>query len=332
MTQTQKTSNIILGTMNIQYPFTSNPVYREELYKEMIETYIYYVGNNAILDTAYYYGNTTCEQVLGTILPTLSTTCKIATKVNPWLNNDFTLNKYGQLNKDNLQRQFETSLKNLKLTSVDILFLHCPDPETDIKETLEICSTLFRKDKINHFGISNYSLDLLTNILEISEENGYIMPKYYQGMYNLIARKVEEIFPILNKKGMEFWAYNPLAGGLLTGKYKDCKKETLPLCRFKNNEIYQNIFWKQPIIDNLNSHFFHFKKEKCLKYSFKWLQSYSQMRKDDKIIIGASTVKQLKENIELLQKENDTIHHLTTINYLNNLYTPIKDCSPNYYY
>ena len=73
MTQTQKTSNIILGTMNIQYPFTSNPVYREELYKEMIETYIYYVGNNAILDTAYYYGNTTCEQVLGTILPTLST-------------------------------------------------------------------------------------------------------------------------------------------------------------------------------------------------------------------------------------------------------------------
>ena len=69
-----------------------------------------------------------------------------------------------------------------------------------------------------------------------------------------------------------------------------------------------------------------------MKYSFKWLQSYSQMRKDDKIIIGASTVKQLKENIELLQKENDTIHHLTTINYLNNLYTPIKDCSPNYYY
>jgi aflatoxin B1 aldehyde reductase len=329
---TKNSCNVVLGTMNIQYPFTSNPTYREEYYKNMIEEYINYVGNNAVLDTAYYYGNTTCEQVLGSILPTLSTPCKIATKVNPWFNNDFTLNKYGQLNKDNLERQFETSLKNLKLSSVDILFLHCPDPETEIEETLEICYTLFRKDRYNHFGISNYSLDQLTNILKICEDKDYIMPKYYQGMYNLIARKVEEIFPVLNKKGMEFWAYNPLAGGLLTGKYKDYTKDTLPLSRFKNNEIYQKIYWESNILKHLNSHFFHLKKEKCLKYSYKWLQSYSQMRQEDKIILGASSAKQLIENMEIIKQEKDTIHHLTTINYLNNLYTLIKDYSPNYYY
>jgi aflatoxin B1 aldehyde reductase len=236
------------------------------------------------------------------------------------------------LNKENLTKQFNTSLKNLKLSSIDILFLHCPDPDTCIEETLETCNTLFRKDKYNFLGISNYSVYQLTNILELCENKGYIFPKYYQGMYNLIARKIEEIFPILNKKGIEFWAYNPLAGGLLTGKYKNITKEQLPLGRFKNNIIYQNIFWREPIINNLNKHFFHFKKEKCLQYSFKWLQSYSNIRKGDKIIIGASSINQIKENMEIIQKENDTLDNLSTIQYLNDLYEPIKDLSPNYYY
>lgn len=332
MTQTPFSTNIVLGTMNIQYPFTSNPNYSQEYYTRMIEEYISYVGNNAILDTAYYYGNTTCEQVLGAILPNLSVKCKIATKVNPWFNNDFALNQYGQLSKDNLQRQLQTSLSNLKLPMVDILFLHCPDPETSLDETLEICNRLHRLDKFNHLGISNYSLNQLTNILEICEQNGYLMPKYYQGMYNLIARKVEEIFPLLNKQGMEFWAYNPLAGGLLTGKYKDYTKDTLPLGRFKNNLIYQNLFWKPPILEHINKHFCNFKKESCLKYSYKWLQSYSKLRNDDKIILGASSIKQLKENIEIMRKEHDTVGNLMTMQYLNDLYKPIREYSPNYYY
>lgn len=323
---------MVFGTMNINYPFTSNPIYKEYYYKNMIETYITYINGKPILDTAYYYGNTTCEQLLGTIIPSLSVKPIIATKVNPWLDNNFLLEKYGQLNKENLPIQLNTSLKNLKLCKVDILYLHCPDYETNIKETLEVCDELYRKDKFDKFGISNYSLDQLTNILETCEENGYILPNYYQGMYNLIARKVEEIFPIINKKGIEFWAYNPLAGGILTGKYKDYNKDTLPICRFKNNEIYQNIFWKQPILDNLNSHFFHLKKEKCIQYSYKWLQDYSKMRKTDKIIIGASSIEQLIQNINIIQTEKNTIDHLTTINYLNSIYEPIKECSPNYYY
>lgn len=327
-----KNNNIVLGTMNINYPFTSNPIHNEKYYKSMIEMYIRYINSKPILDTAYYYGNTTCEQLLGSIIPSLSVKPIIATKVNPWLDNNFTLNKYGQLNKENLPIQLNTSLKNLKIDKADILYLHCHDYESELKETLEVCDQLYRKEKFDKFGISNYSLSHVFNILEICEENGYILPNYYQGMYNLIARKVEEIFPIINKKGIEFWAYNPLAGGILTGKYKDYNKESLPLGRFKNNEIYQNIFWKQPILDNLNNHFFHFKKEKCIQYSYKWLQNYSKMRKTDKIIIGASSIEQLIQNIEILQTEKNTIDHLTTINYLNSIYEPIKEFSPNYYY
>jgi aflatoxin B1 aldehyde reductase len=327
-----KLENIILGTMNIHNPFSSCSNISEEYYKDLIEKYIYYVGKNAILDTAYYYGNTTCEQVLGNIIPNLSENCKISTKVNPWLNNDFLLNKYGQLSNENLKKQFETSLKNLKLKNVEILFLHCPDNETSIVETLETCNELLRKEKFNYLGISNYSANQLIQILEICEQNGYPLPKYYQGMYNLIARKIEEIFPTLNKHGIEFWAYNPLAGGLLTGKYNTKLKENLPLGRFKNNLIYQNIFWKEPIIKQLNSHFFHFKKEKCLQYSYKWLNSYSKMNNKDKIIIGASSIEQLDQNLKILQKEKNSIDNLITMKYLNDIYEPIKEYTPNYYY
>jgi len=329
-----KLNNVVLGTMNIHYPYSSNSNsdYSIGFYTKMIETYIHYVGNHAILDTAYYYGNTTCEQTLGQILPNLSLQPKIATKVNPWFDNNFSLNKYGQLSKENLCRQFNTSLKHLKLTKLDILFLHCPDYETRIEETLETCNDLFRQEKMNNLGISNYSLNQLLNIFEICEENGYILPKYYQGMYNLISRKVEEIFPLVNKKGMEFWAYNPLAGGLLTGKYKNITRDDLPLGRFKNNEIYQNIFWKPPILTHLNSFFFYFKKEKCLQYSYKWLNSYSKMRSGDKIVIGASSINQLIENLEIIKKEQNSTDHLSTIQYLNELYLPIEQYAPGYYY
>jgi aflatoxin B1 aldehyde reductase len=330
---TDKISNIILGTMNIHYPYSSNPHNSEEYYTEMINTYINYVGDNAVLDTAYYYGNTTCEQVLGTIIPHLYLLPKIATKVNPWLNNNFSLNKYGQLNKDNLERQFSTSLSNLKLSKVDILFLHCPDYETTLEETLEVCATLQRKEKFDYLGISNYSEDQLISILKICENNGYSFPKYYQGMYNLVARNVEEIFPILNKHNIEFWAYNPLAGGLLSGKYKEVKSSNnIPLSRFRNNETYINIFWKPQIMQHLNSHFFQFKKEKCLQYSFKWLKSYSKLRNNDKIIIGASSIEQLKENLDIIKRDQNSTDHLTTIQYLNDLYIPIEKYAPSYYY
>jgi aryl-alcohol dehydrogenase-like predicted oxidoreductase len=148
--------NIILGTMNIHYPHSSNSNHSKEEYKKMIEKYIHYVGNKAILDTAYYYGNTTTEQIIGDILPELSIIPQISTKVNPWYNNDFTNGHLGQLSKFSLEKQFKTSLKNLGLFSVDYLFLHCYDYETPLEETLEICNTLWRKEKLQNFGISKF--------------------------------------------------------------------------------------------------------------------------------------------------------------------------------
>ena len=321
--------NVVLGTMNIHYAHSSNTNPSYEDYKNLIEKYIHYVGNKAILDTAYYYGNTATEQMLGSILPELSILPQISTKVNPWYDNDFMNGHLGQLGKIALEKQFKTSLKNLGLFSVDYLFLHCYDYETALNETLEVCDDLWRKEKLKNFGISNFSYEQLKKVIHICEHKGYNLPDIYQGMYNLISRKVEEIFPLLTEYSIEFWAYNPLAGGLLTGKYKDftSPEKIVDNSRFKNNKIYQNIFWKQPVISHLND---FFQQGSCVEKSLGWLKNHSKLRRNDKIIIGASTIEQLERNMNILKKKPDFTEE--TRKYLNDLYEPIKEYSPTYFY
>jgi len=341
----------ILGTMNINYLYSSANTNNtnknnnaKELYKSIIETYLQRTGKYATLDSAYYYGNTTTEQTLGEILPTLSFIPKITTKVNPWYNNDFTNGKLGQLSKEGIQKQLTTSLNNLKVEQVEILYLHCPDYETPIEITLEACDMLWRREKFNHFGVSNFSLDQLKEIIEITEKQGYTPLEYYQGMYNLISRKVEELFPLLRENNIEFWAYNPLAGGLLTGKYRDFKNsdeinKNSDNSRFKNNHIYQSIFWKPEIIENEKiQEFFQLGNEKCIEYSYKWLQKYSKMNQiTDRTVIGCSTVEQLTNSLDTIQNERitntiETENEINEKNYLNKLYQDIAEFSPNYYY
>jgi len=319
--------SFILGTMNIHYPYSSNIEKTYESYKEIVEKYIS-LSDNPILDSAYYYGNSKTEEILGNILKDINSNKKITitTKANPWYNNDFTNGILGQLSKENLERQLKTSLTNLQKTKVDIFYLHCPDHETSIKETLEISNDLWRKEKFDYLGISNYSKEQLNNILEICDKNDYIQPKYYQGMYNLISRKVEEIFPILDDYNMEFWAYNPLAGGLLTGKYKNINQNNVS--RFNGNSIYQNIFWKDDILKELDNNLFTLNNP--IEKSYHWLIKYSKLRRTDKIIIGVSTLEQLNNNINILNK--NIIFNQSVINKLNNIYNNIEQYSPNYYY
>ena len=313
---------VILGTMTINYTYVSTNNSLEET-QSLIQKYIDQV-DDPILDTAYYYGNTKTEQTLGKIIPNLSKTPKIATKANPWFENDFTNNKLGQLSKDNLERQLNTSLNNLNIDKVDIFYLHCPDYETPIKDTLEGLQDLYRKDKFDHFGISNFSKDQLNEVLTICQDTGIVMPKYYQGMYNVLCRKVEEVFPILKENNINFWGYNPLAGGLLTGKYINLGENNLTNSRFKDNKIYQNIFYKPQILNAINE--INDDCDNLLEYSLNWY-SNTKLDENDAIIIGASNENQLDTNIKILSN-----NYNFNYNKGNQLYNNIINYTPNYFY
>ena len=358
-------TNLVLGTMNIEYKYSSLSDKSIKNYQDIIQTYISST-DNPILDTAYYYGNTKTEKVLGDIIHNLSKIPKIATKANPWYDNDFTTGILGQLSKRNLENQLTVSLENLKLDKVDIFYLHCPDYKTPINETLEKCDELWRKEKFDYLGISNFSKDQLKEVIEICDNEKYNQPVYYQGMYNLISRKVEEIFPILDDNHIEFWGYNPLAGGLLTGKYKN--KDLSNNSRFKDNNIYQNIFWKDKILSNCDEMFNYLLDAQqgdaqqgdaqqgdaqqsdaqqsdaqqsdaqqsdgvhphMVEYSLQWLIKYSKLRQNDKIILGVSTKEQLETNLTIIN--TDVNYNKNIVDYLNKIYFKIEDVSPSYYY
>ena len=331
-----RNNKCILGTMNIEYIYSSINnninIDKNTEYKSIIDKYISSF-KDPILDTAYYYGNTKTEQILGELLEGRED-IKIATKVNPWYMNDFTNGKLGRLGAIYLENQFNTSLKNLRVNNVEILYLHCPDYETKIYETLDKCDELWRREKFNYLGISNYSKDQLIEIFDVCDNYELVKPRYYQGMYNIICRKVEEIFPIIEDRNMEFWAYNPLAGGLLTGKYRNVGMVHEPnlnkASRFKENKIYQNIFWKKSILDNLTNFWKLGDNNKCIELSYQWLIKYSKLRKQDKIVIGVSTSQQLENNMDLINR--DIEYDKSTLQILDNINKNVYEDSPNYFY
>ncbi|KAB0396724.1 hypothetical protein E2I00_019845, partial [Balaenoptera physalus] len=179
------------------------------------------------------------------------------------------------LKPDSLRSQLETSLKRLQCPQVDLFYLHAPDHGTPVEETLRACHQL-----------------------------------HQEGMYNATTRQVEtELFPCIRHFGLRFYAYNPLAGGLLTGKYKyEDKDRKQPVGRFFGTnwaEIYRNRFWKEH----------HFKAialvEKALQAAYgpsapsmtsaalRWMYHHSQLQgaHGDAVILGMSSLEQLEQNL-----------------------------------
>ncbi|KAM9242106.1 aflatoxin B1 aldehyde reductase member 2-like [Dugong dugon] len=173
-------------------------------------------------------------------------TVKIATKANPWDGKS--------LKPDSLRSQLETSLKRLQCTQVDLFYLHAPDHSTPVEETLRACHQLHQEGKFVELGLSNCASWEVAEICTLCKNHGWILLTvwllYLQGMYSATTLHVErELFPCLRHFGLRFYAVNPLAGGLLTGKYKYEHKDLKQAlgCFFGNNcaEIYRNCFWKE---------------------------------------------------------------------------------------
>jgi len=268
-----------------------------QLFKEHQNQY----GGPFDLDTAYIYTDGKSEDILGRLLtPQISSNLYLATKVNPKING---------LTPESIRKQLETSLARLQRTSVDLLYLHSPDPNTPIEDTLRECHKLHTEGKFKELGLSNYASWQVVNIWHICNRNGWVKPTVYQGMYNLLTRSVEkELFPALRMLGIRFYVYNPLAGGLLTGKHtneiKQGSRFTLP----GTGDMYKQRYWNsgflgamevlEKAITNYNQN--TDKPISLLEVAFTWLIHHSKMQQNDKIIIGASSVDQFISNLKVI--------------------------------
>ncbi|KAB5537256.1 hypothetical protein PHYPO_G00116720 [Pangasianodon hypophthalmus] len=252
------------------------------------------------LDTAFMYNDGNAEMIIGAMQ--LPQTVRIATKANPW--NGKTLKP------ESVRSQLETSLKRLRIQSINIFYLHAPDHENPIQDTLRACNELHKEGKFKELGLSNYASWEVAEICQICRHNSWVPPTVYQGMYNATTRQVEtELLPCLRHFGIRFYAYNPLAGGLLTGKYHyEDKDGSQPAGRFFGNDwaaVYRDRFWKEShfhAIDGVLKALeaaYGSEKPSLTSAAIRWMYHHSQLKAEhgDGMIIGMSTMEQLQENL-----------------------------------
>ena len=253
---------------------------------------------NVELDTAYVYNAGDTEKYLGDILPKIDSRYYLATKVHPRIT--------GKLDRETILMEFNESLSRMNRDKVNLLYFHFPDGKTPIDEALDTIAELYEQGKVKELGLSNYPAWQVVDIWHKCEAHGCPHPTVYQGMYNALCRNVEpELFPAIRSLGMRFYAFNPLAGGLLTGKHmQDEKLEGDG--RFARLKSYRDRYWKQSYFDAIGEI-----KKACeaenipmAEAAYRWLVNHSMMKSElgDGILLGASRIEQMEQNMVAVTK------------------------------
>ena len=247
------------------------------------------------LDTANAYNRGASEEMLGRLLSGCRQQFVLASKVR---------NKMGDepdmqgLSRAAILRAVEDSLRRLKTDYLDVYYLHLPDYSVPIEETLEAMNELVRQGKVLHVATSNYSGWQVVEMFWISERKGYRPPYISQPMYNLIARGIEqEYLPMCRHFGVSNFVYNPLAGGLLTGKHRP--EAPIEGTRFDKNQMYLDRYWHPSdfnAVDQLRE--IADKAGRSLtSLALNWLYHHTVA---EGIILGASKIEHLEQNLSVL--------------------------------
>jgi len=126
------------------------------------------------------------------------------------------------LSRAHIVRAVEDSLRRLQVEAIDLYQCHWPDEDTPIEETLSAFSELIDAGKVRYIGASNYTAEQLEAALKVADEKR--LPRFvcFQPHYNLVLRFGFEwaLAGLCQREGLAVIPYSPLAGGLLTGKYR----------------------------------------------------------------------------------------------------------------
>ncbi|KAF2087334.1 Aldo/keto reductase [Saccharata proteae CBS 121410] len=205
----------------------------------------------------------------------------------------------------------EKSLAELKTDCVDIFYLHAADRSVPFAETLEAVDKMHKQGKFVQLGLSNFTAFEVAEVVMTCKANNWVRPTIYQGMYNAITRSIEaELIPACRRYGLDIVVYNPIAGGIFSGKYKSAdvpaegrysdavgRMGGMYRARYFKDATFEALRLIEPVVQKHGL--------TLLETALRWMVHHSQLKVldgNDGIIIGVSSQQQLESNLTDLEK------------------------------
>ncbi|KAH8671631.1 aldo/keto reductase [Xylariales sp. PMI_506] len=250
--------------------------------------------------------------------------------------------KYPSADGDHIEEKViasvEQSLKELGTDCIDILYIHAADRATPFEHTLGALDKLHKAGKFVRLGISNYTAYEVAEAVMLCRQHGWVRPTIYQAMYNAITRGIEaELIPACRRYGLEIVVYNPLAGGLFSGKIKS--KDIAPTeGRFSDaagtGANYRGRYFKDSTFEALQVVEAATEKHglSMIETALRWTVHHSALNVKtggDGVIIGISSLEQLDGNLDALEKgplPDEVVAEL------DRAWTVVKKDAPNYWH
>jgi aryl-alcohol dehydrogenase-like predicted oxidoreductase len=247
------------------------------------------------IDTANVYSEGWSEELTGQSIRNLGVKrddLVLATKVRGTMGpgpND------SGLTRKHILSQVEASLKRLQTDYIDLYQVHSFDPLTPLQETLWTLDDLVKSGKVRYIGASNYAAWQLMKALAFSQYTQQAAFVSLQAYYTLAGRDLErEVIPLLKDQQLGLLVWSPLAGGLLSGKYKREKQNVEGARRTGFDFPPVNKDRAFDIIDVLEP-MAKAKKASVAQLALSWLLHQPAVTS---VIIGANTMEQLEDNLK----------------------------------
>jgi aryl-alcohol dehydrogenase-like predicted oxidoreductase len=274
-------------------------------------------------DTANSYNAGASENIVGNILKGRRDRVILASKVGRKMGNEA---DDDGLSPAAMRKGLDLSLRRLQTDYLDLYYLHVPDWKVPVEETLETMDQFVRAGKVRYPACSNYAGWQVVQMIAASEKSGYKPPFVSQPMYNLLARGIEQEYLAMCKAfGVSSVVYNPLAGGLLTGKQQ--RERPIAGSRFDNNPLYLDRYWHPGYFDAVDElqGIAQRAGRSVIDLSLSWLRHHTPV---ECVILGASRMDHLEQNLHAFESGGPLPEDV--LRAVDQVWQNLRGITPNY--
>lgn len=243
-------------------------------------------------DTANVYNAGRSEEIMAKAMSGRRDKFVLATKVRGKMGDG---PEDSGLSRGAILKQCEASLRRLGTDYIDVYYMHMQDHAMPVEESLAAIDSLVNAGKVRYPAVSNFGAWQILEMQHMAAANGWRPVHICQPMYNLLMRNIEtELLPMAAKHGVSTFVYNPLAGGLLTGKH--AIEETIKGGRFDGNKMYRDRYWNDEQFEAVRE--LSYAAGEChrslVSLALNWILHHTAATG---LILGASQMRHLSANL-----------------------------------